>query len=411
MLEVTPVRFGILQRYVMGEVLRSFLLTLLTITAIFVLFTVMTEAQRAGLTPLDIARLIPFIIPSSLPYTMPVALLFSVCVIYGRMAGDNEVIAVKTAGLSALTVLMPSFIVGGGLSALLLAVCNDQIPVATHEAKKIVFANVEDYFYKFLKKDREFNNPNWPFYIKVRDVNGKTLEGAFFKHRSGGNDNPNQFDMIVHAKHATVAFDLDRNVCTVYLEGSECTGSSTHPDFLYIDGRKLELQIPGGSRFGNLEPRIQELTKTEMVSRQIDLLKVIENERKRQAVAASLWVASGRVGRVDWPHIHAAFHDYHRWTREYDELETEKQMRVALACGSLFFVLVGAPVGIKFARRDFMSAFITCFLPIIGVYYPLTLLGVNMGKEGLISPVLALWAGNCLLAIASGLVLPSIVQH
>jgi lipopolysaccharide export system permease protein len=371
----------------------------------------MTEAQKAGLTPLDIARLVPFIVPSSLPYTMPVALLFSVCVIYGRLAGDNEVIAVKTAGLSAMKVLMPSFMVGGGLSFLLLAVCNKHIPEASHEAKKIVFANVEDYFYKMLKKEREFNNPNWPFYIKVRDVEGKTLLDAYFKHRAGGPQHPNQFDLIVHAKRATVSFDLDKNVCTAFLVGSECTGSATHPDFLFIDGRTLELQIPGGSRFGNLEPRIQELTKTQIIARQAELLKMIENERKRQAMGAALWVASGRIGRVDWPHVHAAFRDYHRWTREYDELETEKQMRIALACGSLFFVLVGAPVGIKFARRDFMSAFITCFLPIIGVYYPLTLLGLNMGKEGLISPAIALWAGNCLLAVASGLVLPSIMQH
>ena len=37
-----------------------------------------------------------------------------------------------------------------------------------------------------------------------------------------------------------------------------------------------------------------------------------------------------------------------------------------MAFGSLLFVFLGAPVGILFARRDFLSAFMTCFLPIIG---------------------------------------------
>ena len=46
----------------------------------------------------------------------------------------------------------------------------------------------------------------------------------------------------------------------------------------------------------------------------------------------------------------------------------------------------GAPVGILFARRDFLSAFITCFVPIIVLYYPLMLLGVNLGKEDVINP-------------------------
>ena len=36
-------------------------------------------------------------------------------------------------------------------------------------------------FYKFLKKDREFNNTRWPFLIKVKDVDGKLMIDATFK--------------------------------------------------------------------------------------------------------------------------------------------------------------------------------------------------------------------------------------
>jgi lipopolysaccharide export system permease protein len=394
----------------MGEVLRSFGLALLTITGVFVLFMVMAEASKAGLTPLEIARLIPFIIPSTLPYTLPVALLFAVSVVYGRLAADNEVIAVKTAGLSAMTVLMPSFVIGAALSAALLAVSNDGIPRATRQAKKIIFSSAEDMFYKFLKKDRELNNPNWPFYIKVKDVVGKTMKDAIFKHRSGGPGKPNQFDLTVQAKKATLTFDVDKNVVRVFLEGSETTSSSSHPDFVYIDGKLLEIPIPNGNRM-NPPPRTQEYTYREMVAKQADLLHLIENERKRQSLAAALWIGTGRINRVDWPHIRAAFTDYQRWKREFDELETEKHMRIALACGSLFFVLLGAPVGVLFARRDFLSAFISCFLPIIAVYYPLTLAGVNLSKEAIVPPMIALWMGNLMLACAAGLIMPSILKH
>ena len=48
------------------------------------------------------STLVPYVIPGSLPYTVPVSLLFAVTVVYGRLAADNEVIAVKTAGLSAM---------------------------------------------------------------------------------------------------------------------------------------------------------------------------------------------------------------------------------------------------------------------------------------------------------------------
>ena len=78
-------------------------------------------------------------------------------------------------------------------------------------------------------------------------------------------------------------------------------------------------------------------------------------------------------------------------------------MRNALACSVFFFVALGAPVGILFAKRDFLSAFITCFLPIILIYYPLVLAGINMSKEGIILPAVV-WSGNIVLAALAALV-------
>ena len=167
-------RFGILQRYVMFEVFRAFALALLTITAVFVLFVVIAKVAEAGLGPRDIALVVPFAIPSTLPYTVPVALLFAVSVVFGRIASDNEVVAVKAAGLGAMTVLWPALGLGLVLSATLFALSSELIPRATHEAKLAVFRNLEDMFYKVLKKEREFDNKSWPFYIKVGDQRDKT---------------------------------------------------------------------------------------------------------------------------------------------------------------------------------------------------------------------------------------------
>ena len=101
-----------------GEVTRSFGLALLTMTAIFVLFMVAAQARDIGLSPNDIIHLVPYVIPSTLPYTIPVSLLFAATVVYGRLAGDNEIIAIKTAGLSVWTVLIPILTMAGGLEPL-----------------------------------------------------------------------------------------------------------------------------------------------------------------------------------------------------------------------------------------------------------------------------------------------------
>ncbi len=72
-----------------------------------------------------------------------------------------------------------------------------------------------------------------------------------------------------------------------------------------------------------------------------------------------------------------------------------------MAFGCFFFVLIGCPVGIWFSRSDYLSAFITCFIPIVLVYYPIQLCSTNLAKDGRIPPEIALWVADGLLGIAA----------
>jgi lipopolysaccharide export system permease protein len=405
---VKPVLVGILQRYVFGEVVRAFTLALLTITCIFVLFMVMAQAAQMGLSPRDIFTLVPFVVPGSLPYTIPVSLLFAITVVFGRLAADNEVLAIKTAGLSAWTVLSPAIFIGISLSVLLLYLSHTPIPLANIQAKLVIYKNMEEMFYKFLRKDREFNNNRWPFLIKVKDVQDKIMIDATFKHRTGGPQNPNSFDMVIQAKRARIRFDTGAGLAHVYLDGAEIT--NPREDVSLINNQTLDIPIPTNNDAMN-EKRTQEWTTDELTTEQAKYRVLIEKERQRQAMIAALWMGSGRFRRVDWAQVQTSFIEYGYWKQMLNVYETEKQMRIALACGSFFFVLLGAPVGILFAKGDFLSAFITCFVPIIVLYYPLTLLAVNLGKDDILNPTIALWGGNTLLAILAGFVLPPIIRH
>ena len=75
-------------------------------------------------------------------------------------------------------------------------------------------------------------------------------------------------------------------------------------------------------------------------------------------------------------------------------------MRPALSLGCLCFVLVGCPVGIWFGRSDYLSAFISCFLPIVFIYYPLLLCGLNLCKDGRIHPGVTVWMANAVMGVA-----------
>lgn len=401
--------FGILQRYVIDQVVRAFALALVTITSIFVLFMVMAEATKAGLGPQDMLRIIPFIVPSSLPYTVPVALLFAVSVVYGRMASDNEIVAIKTAGLSAVTALMPTWILGGVLTSALLYASSDAIPRATHAFRLILFQDLEDMLYKVLKKEGKFDTPNSPFYISVKDVEERTLIGATFKHHKSKQE-PDTYDLQIYAERAKIKFDVANGVVRVELQNSETTGTNAREFVFTVNGKKeLIYPLPKEQKY-KFEKRIQEMTNAELSEQQTAFQKKIDQERIRQSVAAAMWIGSGRFERVTWPEVGEAYKDYPYWKKKIDEFETEKQLRLALSAGTFCFILLGAPVGILFARRDFLSAFITCFLPIIVLYYPLTLLGVNLGKEGAVSPAIV-FSGNLVLVVIGLLVVRRVRRH
>jgi lipopolysaccharide export system permease protein len=416
------VRFGILQRYVMAEVARAFSLALLTITAVFVLLTVMTRAASAGLGPYEILRLIPYMIPSSLPYTVPVSLLFAATVVYGRLASDNEVIAVKTAGLSAMVLIWPSIFVALILSLTLSHLSATMIPRSADSAKKVVYQNLEDFFYKMLKKERVFDVKTWPFFIKVEDVRDRVLIKATFKKRSEkpeqalaiprglDAEDPVAYDMVIQASKATIKFDFEHGKVRVYFENANIRKAASDLTEGTLRETPIEFDIPGK---GQLETSkmIEEMTVDEMRAKEADYREKIMLERKRQAVAAAWYIGSGRLSLVQWGEVQAAFSKYDYWNGEINKFQTEIQMRVAMAWGSLFFVILGAPVGILFARRDFLSAFISCFMPIIVVYYPIILFGVNLGKEGIVSPY-CVWAGNLVLWAAAWFwALPPVRKH
>jgi lipopolysaccharide export system permease protein len=398
---------SILQRYVIFEVVRAFSLALLTMTAIFVLFMVAAQARDIGLSPQDVVELVPYVIPSTLPYTIPVSLLFAVSVVYGRLAGDNEIIAIKTAGVSVMRVLWPTYYLAIGLSVALLFLSATWIPRCTHQAKMVLYKDMEEMFYKILKKEHEFNSPGWPFLIKVRDVHDKTMIDATFKHRVSGKED---FDLVIQAKQAELHIDLNNKVVRVYFDDAEVQHYRRDADVVLINDRMLVIPIPQDSKF-NVETKIQELTNRELIQRLREERRNLATERYKAVLAAAFHFGTGRVERLNWYDVREAFVNHGYTVRQCNELETEWWQRLSMACGSLLFVVLGAPIGIRFARRDFLSAFMTCFLPIITLYYPLMLFGVNMSKEGLMWPYLSLWIGNVIMAVLAGLVLPPVIRH
>jgi len=106
--------------------------------------------------------------------------------------------------------------------------------------------DLEDALYKVLKRDREFNDPRWPFVIKVREVQDKRLIDAAFKHRAKGK--ANEFDAVIQAKRAVLRVDLEATIVRAFLEESEVQRVARDSDIVLINNRILEIPIPADNQ-------------------------------------------------------------------------------------------------------------------------------------------------------------------
>ncbi len=68
---------------------------------------IISEAMKNGFGPVQILAIIPLLLPSLLPYTVPTTTLFTTCIVYGRLAADNEILALKAAGTHIIHVIWP----------------------------------------------------------------------------------------------------------------------------------------------------------------------------------------------------------------------------------------------------------------------------------------------------------------
>lgn len=110
-------RLGTLHGYILRELLKTFGLTLLALTALFTMGGGLYNAVSSeGVTAADVLGFVPLLVPIVATIVMPMAALFAVTMVYGRLAADNELVACRAAGINVHRMFL-----GAALLALFVA--------------------------------------------------------------------------------------------------------------------------------------------------------------------------------------------------------------------------------------------------------------------------------------------------
>jgi len=390
----------LLQRYILGELVRVFLLLVVVLTVMLVFVGLFREAGDRGLGLVQILQIMPYVVPSMLPFTIPATLLLSVCVVYGRISGDLEVIAAKSAGINALQLLMPAFLLGAMLAIGSFGLLNYAIPWGVSNIERIVTQGLEEIFFDVLTTQHYYSNSNEGYTITVRDVKNRTLLDATIRYRR----NNQQF--TIRAEAAQIRFDLEEKQVRIQLKN--VSGGGAGSDFSG-EMKRSELRFPLEMDLGKAASRNLTL---DTLHREIKELQLEQQQLTAEKnIQATMMIFAGEFQSLAGSEISRLETLKKLALNEERQYRSEVHNRFSMSASCWFFAFLGGPFAMLQARRQFITSFILCFLPILLLYYPIMFLMINLCKTGTLGPWWAMWVPNVIVGTAGYLVLRKVVQH
>ncbi|MBL8877707.1 MAG: LptF/LptG family permease [Phycisphaerales bacterium] len=140
-----------LHGYILRELLKTFGLTLLALTAVFTMGGGMYNVVKfEGVSAADLLFALPLLVPVVVTITMPVAALFAATMVYGRLAADNEFLACRAAGINVHRLFLSAALLSIFVAAWSLIFGNFVIPGMMKQIDRLARNNVADVAFQQL---------------------------------------------------------------------------------------------------------------------------------------------------------------------------------------------------------------------------------------------------------------------
>ena len=380
-----------LTRYILIEILKIFFVALIALTLLILLIGVGRTLLREGLGPIAIIKLLPYVLPISLQFAFPATALFAVSCVFGRMAADGEVATVKATGISPFRLLQPALVFAAVLSPVAVWLSDVAVSWGQPGVNRVVMLSIEDIVYRKLRTDHSYTDSG--FSIHVREVDGRRLLHPTVSVQNGSDDGP----MKLTAREGSLSLDPDTYMLLLKVVDCEVSGGASVRGI--VPG-ETEFRIPFSKSILNQSPenrRARELP-----------LRLIHRERLRQdsrthaavgelAAQTGFFILTARPEEIAGQAGTNAVSHLKNSRKRLTKLKIEPWRRWAEGFSCFFFVLIGAPLAMIMKTSDYWTTFGLCFIPILILYYPLFILGLEQAKDSVIPPY-GVWMGNVTLA-------------
>ena len=346
----------ILERYVLIEYLRTFVLALAFFIALVIIVRLLDKDIKRfdeEVSYITAVQIVLFQAPRRIMEVIPLASFLAVFFVLGRMVQNNELSAMQTAGISVYRLLIP-ILVSMFLVCIAFVVFYDQIASpAYHRAnqlqKKIRLRRSRNVVFK--------GQHNRLFYIQNLDLENETIDRM-------------------------TIYELDQNdEVTRQIFANSATWSPNRWNLSKGYVRHFE-----GASETNFEPfatkQIERAEEPERFAGSNKNLRAMTIEELRQQIKYKQM--AGQTTRREEVKVHH---------------------KIAYPFAAFVVILIGAPISIRFGGAGFFAGLLVAFF-LVFMYWGISLATLEgLGENGKLPPIVACWGANVLYAIIGGVLI------
>jgi lipopolysaccharide export system permease protein len=131
---------GVINRYITAEIIKFFLILMLILLVIYLavdFFENIEDFLEENIPPVKIASFFLYKLPFVIAQMLPLCVLLSVIIVLGVMSRNNEIMALKSGGVSNFRLFSPIIVIGIVSSVGLFFLSEGLVPVTYSKANRI----------------------------------------------------------------------------------------------------------------------------------------------------------------------------------------------------------------------------------------------------------------------------------
>lgn len=341
---------SILDRYLIREIIKFFAIVLIAATGIYLVVDFFENVDKfldAGLPVMRMIQFLQYKLPLIIAQITPVGILLSVLITFGLMHKNNEIIALKSGGLSIYYFIRPIFAVGVLITILLFLLSEIVVPVTISKAGHIYRVEVKKYTQTKGKKNIWFKSHRSIAFISYFNPQEKSISGITL------NFFDSQFKLERRIDAARGEFKEDRWVFKEIME--QVLNNETGSYDIQFHKEKVE---------------------------EIDFLP------------EDLWRVAKKAEEMSYKELLAYILDVENEGYDATPYRVDLHGKFALAVACLIICLIGAGIAIGKISHLGFAINITLGILVIFLYWIIHSFCMSLGYGGMLPPVIAAWMSN-----------------